>query len=458
MARVAPPPPPRPPRASRASRPRREPVAPNDGVWLQDSPTNLMVINAVYTTDHITLDAVREIFQRRVIEAGEGEKYPRFTKRVVKVRGRNYWEEVPDFDIARHIFPAPLQSFTNTAELQDYIGSVADAPLPRDRPLWQIQYVEHIEDDGSAFIIRVHHCMGDGIAMVPILFALMDERERMEQTGELLPSGALKAGSSQPARSLTGFQKLVMAPLVGPFILIQRLIWKADRHLLHGPKMSGRKRVAWTRPLDLGVIKAVKTRLDATVNDVLMGTVAGGFARYFARVAGAVVPMVRVSMPMNVRDPRLLVKMENKFAAVLLDLPLGSHTARERIQRIKQKMDAMKKGVEPIVIYGVVNALLYTLPAAVSRTLIDFLANKCTMVVTNVPGPQGELTLGGRRLRHFMFWVPQRADIGVGVSILSFGGRVQIGVIADLHLVPDLAHVIAALEEEFEAIKAEHGG
>jgi hypothetical protein len=89
----------------------------------------------------------------------------------------------------------------------------------------------------------------------------------------------------------------------------------------------------------------------------------------------------------------------------------------------------------------------------VSRGLIDFLANKCTAVVTNVPGPQREISLAGRRVRSMMFWVPQRADIGVGISILSFAGKLQVGVVTDAVLVPDPQDLVRVFEEQFEALR-----
>ena len=98
--------------------------------------------------------------------------------------------------------------------------------------------------------------------------------------------------------------------------------------------------------------------------------------------------------------------------------------------------------------------LIACLPHRASRLLIDFLANKCTAVVTNVRGPARDLTLAGRRVRSILFWVPQRARIGVGISILSFSGKVQVGVIADASLVPDPAALVQAFEQEFETMKA----
>jgi hypothetical protein len=120
-------------------------------------------------------------------------------------------------------------------------------------------------------------------------------------------------------------------------------------------------------------------------------------------------------------------------------------------------MDALKRSVEPIVVYGIQAALLQVLPERMSRGLIDFLANKCTAVVTNVPGPQGVVRLAGRRVRSMMFWVPQRARIGIGVSILSFAGQLQVGIIADRRLVPDVGELVADFEAEFAALRERAG-
>ncbi len=158
-------------------------------------------------------------------------------------------------------------------------------------------------------------------------------------------------------------------------------------------------------------------------------------------------------MPVNVRDPRLPMRLENHFAAVPLELPAGNHPLPPRIQAIKARMDELKKSVAPLVVYGLQRLLLSFLPKAFSRGLIDFLANKCTAVVTNVPGPAGDLLLEGRKVRSMLFWVPQRARIGIGISILSFAGKVQVGVLADQALVPDPAELAKAFEDEFEALR-----
>jgi diacylglycerol O-acyltransferase / wax synthase len=424
----------------------RRPVAPNDAIWLQDTATNLMVINGIFVLDRIDIATLRRTFQERVIEAAGGE-YLRFRERVTHTGGRWYWEDDPGFDIARHIIAAEEPGLRTTPELRRFVGLEASKPLPGDRPLWQFQVVEEFEDGGSACLVRLHHCIGDGMALVSVIFHLMEE---LPGARESTPAAIRPAAGAPSPRLL----KLIQIPFAAPAILIRRMLWAPDRHVLHGPKVSGQKRVAWTAPLELQVVKDIKNRLGATVNDVLMACVTGALSRYIEHRAGQIIERLRISMPVSVRSPQAAMTLENRFAAVPLELPAGIKQARERVAAVKQRMDALKQSVAPIVIYGIQSALLAALPQAVSRSLIDFLANKCTAVVTNVPGPQRGLALAGRRIRSLMFWVPQRADIGVGISILSFMGKVQIGVICDVELVPDPTELVQAFEEELAALQA----
>ncbi|MEO8634716.1 MAG: WS/DGAT domain-containing protein [Gemmatimonadales bacterium] len=427
----------------------RERVSASDAVWLQDTATNLMVINGVFITDHMDIAAFRDAFQRRVIDAGGGQQYARFRDRLIRVRGVPYWETDPEFDIARQVVPAPVAALTTTEQLQQYVGTEASVPLPADRPPWQFQFIEHFTSDRSVVLARIHHSIGDGIALVSVIFALMEE---MTAEHEMAPA----RGGIRPAAGALGqgLLKAMSIPFVAPGILAKRLLWRPDRHALHGAKVSGKKQVAWTAPFDLAVIKQARQQLDATVNDVLMAMVAGALSRYLARHAGQMVELLHISMPVNVRGAHEPLKLENRFAAVPLELPAGIQEIGARVRAVKLQMDELKRSVVPIVVYGIQRAMLTVLPQAVSRGLIDFLANKCTAVVTNVPGPQRELTLAGRRVQGLMFWVPQRADIGVGISILSFAGHVQVGILADTELVSDPRDLVRAFEEEFEALRA----
>lgn len=426
----------------------RERVTANDAIWLQDSDTNLMVINAVIITDHLSVATLRKTFQERIFEGPDPERFERLRCRVTERGGTDYWERDPLFDVARHIVPARGRHLQSLEDVQAYVGRMASRKLKPGRPRWEIKVIERFGDDATALLVRIHHCIGDGMALVSLMFALMDET--WDRT-----DGVAK-GSIPPATGLNPFQLLQRAAAISlsaPGVLLRRLTWFPDSSHLHGPPLSGVKRVAWTAPLDLQVVKKVKDLIGATVNDVLMATVSGAFSSYLVRRGVASPPRFLVSMPVNVRHPGKPLRCENKFAAVPLELPTSAAHTSHRILAVKERLDQLKQSTTPLVVYGLQRALLAFLPEVVSRTLIDFLANKCTAVVTNVAGPAHEVALDGRKVRSILFWVPQRAQIGIGISILSFAGKVQVGVIADKALMPDPAHLVEAFEEEFEDLK-----
>ena len=90
--------------------------------------------------------------------------------------------------------------------------------------------------------------------------------------------------------------------------------------------------------------------------------------------------------------------------------------------------------------------------SALQSVALELFSRKATAVATNVPGPQQPLYMGGSRLREMMFWVPQTGSIGIGVSILSYNGRVHFGLIADAKLIPDPDAVIRRFGPEFEKL------
>ena len=123
-------------------------------------------------------------------------------------------------------------------------------------------------------------------------------------------------------------------------------------------------------------------------------------------------------------------------------------------------MDAIKASPEAYISYGVVG-LLGTLPASVERTLLETLCNMASLVVTNVPGSRIANTLAGQPVHRAMFWVPEAAGIALGISILSYAEKVQVGVLVDANLVPDPERLAAAFDIEMTdliAIEREVGG
>ena len=125
-----------------------------------------------------------------------------------------------------------------------------------------------------------------------------------------------------------------------------------------------------------------------------------------------------------------------------VELPVGLENPLDRLYEVRRRMRALKQSYEPSVTLGLLAALGYA-PKVVQDRLFDLLLSRATAVMTNVPGPQQPLYLAGSELKQIICWGPQAHDIGMGVSILSFNGRVQFGLITDAAMVPDPQAIIA---------------
>jgi hypothetical protein len=114
-------------------------------------------------------------------------------------------------------------------------------------------------------------------------------------------------------------------------------------------------------------------------------------------------------------------------------------------------MEELKSSYQPILALGLL-AAMGSGPRALQDMVLQVLARNASSVMTNVPGPQQPLYLAGARIDSLMFWVPQSGDIGMGVSIISYNGKVQFGLITDRGLCPDPEDVSRRFGGEFEKL------
>jgi hypothetical protein len=114
-------------------------------------------------------------------------------------------------------------------------------------------------------------------------------------------------------------------------------------------------------------------------------------------------------------------------------------------------MAELKGSYQPLLAFGVL-AVAGLLIKPVQAALLNMFQKKATAVMTNVPGPREPLKFCGRTVKQVMFWVPQSGDIGIGVSILSYGGGVQFGLITDKKLCPDPEAIIERFQPEFDKL------
>ena len=155
-------------------------------------------------------------------------------------------------------------------------------------------------------------------------------------------------------------------------------------------------------------------------------------------------------VPVDIRGPED-TKLTNRFALVYLPLPIGVADPIDRLFETKRNMDAIKQSPEALVTYQAI-AGLGVVSDKVARGVRGYYADKVSVVLTNVPGPSEKLYFAGKLLDTIVFWVPQSGSIGVGISIFSYAGQVNIGLITDRGLAPDPDTIIAAFEAEFDSL------
>jgi len=453
-----------------------------DTAWLRmDSPSNLMMIIGFWVlAPRVQYEEVCQRIEERLL------KYPRFRQHVVEDAAGATWVEDAKLDIHDHVVREKLPRVARGGEqaaLQELVGRLAMVPLDPKRPLWKMHLIENYRDqDGqpaSVLIVRIHHCIADGIALIAVTMSLVDggsappKRTRLapkESAEEWIAHTLIKpltelavkaldaAGDGaaaslhllrEPGKGVSGSMDLAkVAYQVLSDAAALALMPDDSKTRLKG-KAGHAKRVAWCQPIPLDEVKAVGRVLNCSVNDVLLSCVAGAIGAYLKAQGDAVAGKeIRAMIPVNLRPIEEAWKLGNRFGLVPLVLPIGIDNPIERLYEVRRRMGNLKGGTQPLLAFGLL-AVAGLLIKPAQDAMLSLFGKKTTAVMTNVPGPREKLKFCGATLEQSMFWVPQSGDIGLGVSILSYGGGVQFGVITDTKLCPEPQAIIDQFQPEF---------
>ena len=462
----------------------REPISGADNAWRRiGSVNNLTTITGVlWFDDAITYEELADRLEERLL------RFDRFTQRVAgtdRPMRRPYWESVENFDIETHITHIALPEPQDKAVFQRFVSCLMSQPLEESRPLWEAYLIDGAGgDDGNAVAFRINHSIGDGFALMYVLFGLVDDPDSVEMPMGIMPDppsadafsddsgdaiendsaggSSVEAGSDEggdgSGLSLGPDGPLEAARLAGKAVKTGWNLLTQDDEAetsLRGD-IGTAKRAGWTEEIDLETVRAIGRANDATINDVLLAALAGAFRRLLQERGEGVDGLeLRTTVPVNLKplDQRD-ASLGNYFGLAFVPIPVGTADLNERIRIIHERMDAQKAGLEALMMYLTLSVGGHS-PDPVLDWLMEQFENRATGVVTNVPGPTETVEFAGKEVTDVMFWVPQANDQGIGISIFSYDGGVRVGIAADGNLLPEPSKLGDAFEREIEALAAD---
>lgn len=438
-------------------------MSPADAVWYRgENPANPMMVSSVLWFDRLLdVPGLQKIVTERVLD-----RHPVFRQRLVPSVNPALmprWVDDPHFDLERHVEVIDMPPPGDHETLERMCSEQRSQPLDRHRPLWMAHVFQGYRGTGSALHIRIHHSIGDGLALMRLLLGLADESDEgtvvvdpptMHLGTELWHlAGQSVVEASHLARHPTGIVHRTRQGLeLAGWTLRLLTPAMADRSILIG-RPTGEKVMTWDPDgLPLDAVKAAGRSADATVNDVLLTVLTGALHRHLAE-KDALVDDVLVMVPVNLRpaDETLPRHLGNRIGLLPVMLPTGRPTATERLHAIQAIIRGLRGSPAPVVSRAILTSTALLTPPG-ERALHRFNQLRSTGVVTNVPGPRTPIHLAGARVEGVIGWGGMTAHLNLSAAFVSLAGRVFTGIVTDRGITPDPGRILEHLRDEWDEL------
>ena len=390
------------------------------------------------------------------------------------------WVDAPDFDIRDHLHAITVPSPAGRAEVAELMNQLMSTRMDRSRPLWDYWFWEGLPEGRWALLSKVHHSLVDGVSGTDLYQLLLDPtpvrrpgvpdawapappeptvRYAAEALRELVASplhvtGALAHAARTPRRVVR-----TTARTATGLLTLSSALLPVHASSLAGP-LAGGRRYTWTT-VPIEDVLAVRHAYDATVNDVALAAVTGGFRRLLlARGEPTDKRTLRALVPVSTRKPGEESIPDNRVSLMLPFLPVEVEDPVERLVTIRRRIRGLRSHHEPEAGEGITSAAEYGPFPTVSwglRLGWRMPQHQITTVTTNVPGPRTPLYGMGRELLEILPYVPIAARVRIGVVMYSYRGTLTFGLTGDHDTTPDLeilaSGIATTLDELVELVR-----
>jgi WS/DGAT/MGAT family acyltransferase len=457
-----------------------------DAAFLEmESPTMHLHVVGVLVLDPSTAGVELSAERLASLFAERLHLIPPFRRRVVEVPGgldHPRWIEDPDFDLGRHIFHRYLGPDAGREALERFVGELSSAPLRRDAPLWETWLADGFADGTVALVSKVHHAMMDGSAGGDLMASLFDLEpepapvvDAPEWEGEQPPAPRRLLAAAGPAAvgrvaRVPGALMHTVVSLAGSARAVaaapESVAAFAPASAFNGP-LTATRSVAFSH-CALEDLKEVRRLLGSTVNDVVLAATALAMRRYLlARGIEPAEPLV-ASVPVDGR--REGEEFGNHTSNMMMPLPVQLDDPVAVVRAIHDGAVAAKAAQDAIDSHildewiSLMPAGLLTAGAALysSMGLGRLHPPLFNTIVSNMPGPPIPLYLAGARLVAAYPMGPLIGNTGLNVTVLSYDGALNVGVIACPELIDDVGELangfVLAVADLLEAATAVASG
>jgi diacylglycerol O-acyltransferase len=407
-------------------------------------------------------------------------RVPRYRQKLAFPRleaGRPFWVDDPNFNIDYHVRHTALPKPGSEDQLRELAGRIFSQRLDRSKPLWEVWIVHGLEGGRFSLISKTHHALVDGVSGVDIATVLFD----LSPVPDELEAEEVWTPSPEPSDV-----ELVAEAVVGlartPFSLAGRalgalqrpgetlgrareaaeglgeVVWAGMNPAPDVPlnvQIGPHRRVRWVESR-LADFKEIKNSLGGTVNDAVLAVVAGALRRWLhdrgVRTEGV---ELRALVPVSIRGDDDRGSLGNRIAAMRGPLPVYVDDPVERLRLVQEGMGQLKESKQALgaeVIAGLTDFAPPTLLAQASR--LNFSTRLFNLIVTNVPGPQFPLYLLGREMEEIVPIAFLPENHALAVAIMSYNGKVDVGLLADYDAMPDVDAFASHVEESLAELLA----
>lgn len=397
---------------------------------------------------------------------------PRF-KQVLRTHqldlGAPAWADDDAFDLDHHVRRAAVPQPGDERALFRLAADLMERRLDRDHPLWECWLVEGLGDGRWAILMKIHHCIADGIAVVHLLSHLSDKVGTdalvtdVQGPDDSPHNGALSNFLLNPLKWINGMWHSSFAvtevsarAFEGTLELAAALIRPADASGLSGP-VTGRRRYAAAH-VPLKDVAKVRRVFDVTINDVALAAITDSYrAALIRRGDRPNSRSLRTLVPVSVRPNELSDTLDNRVSLMLPYLPVDESDPVQQLQAVHTRLTRAKTSGQRqagSLVISAMNRIPFALTAWTVRALARLPQRGVVTVATNVPGPRSRLRVMGCTVVQLLPILPLALEIRTGIAIVSYADDLVFGITADYDAAPDVEELATGIEHAVARLAA----